>query len=175
MIMDHTNRGKWSQPSVPHKGWTCSGVEDLEEPSMTCEMCESVEIRYVHHMDHPDYPITLQVGCVCAEHTEEDYTAPRKRERFLRAIARRRGTWKRRRWRTSFDGTMSLNTEGYRLSLSPVAKNTQRGWMVTVEHRSSGWEQCGQRLFASPDEAKDVSLTALLWAKDRISNRPSAN
>src|SRR5947208_2472855 len=30
-----------------------------------CEMCEAHPIRYVHTMEHPDYPDTLDVGCVC--------------------------------------------------------------------------------------------------------------
>ncbi len=25
----HTSHGKWSRPGVPHRGWTCTGVEDL--------------------------------------------------------------------------------------------------------------------------------------------------
>jgi hypothetical protein len=44
-------RGKWSQPGVPHKGWVCVDIEDLGEPSLTCEMCESQNIRYVHYME----------------------------------------------------------------------------------------------------------------------------
>lgn len=39
----HTQRGKWSEATVPHKGWSCVGVDDLEEPSQVCEMCESVD------------------------------------------------------------------------------------------------------------------------------------
>jgi hypothetical protein len=32
--------GKWSQRGVPHKGWTCIGVEDLgREDRAICEMC----------------------------------------------------------------------------------------------------------------------------------------
>ena len=53
-------------------------------------MCESVEIRYVHYMQHPKYPDTLAVGCVCAEHMEEDYVRPRAREKQLRGLAGRR-------------------------------------------------------------------------------------
>jgi hypothetical protein len=26
-------RGKWSMPSVPHKGWHCVDIEDLGEPN----------------------------------------------------------------------------------------------------------------------------------------------
>lgn len=60
----HTNHGKWSDPGVPHKGWSCVGIEDLGEPSQTCEMCESIDIRCAHVMSHPDYPGELAVGCV---------------------------------------------------------------------------------------------------------------
>lgn len=77
----HTRRGKWSEAGVPKKGWTCVGVEDLEEPSQLCEMCDSAKIRYAHIMEHPDYPGSLQVGCVCAELMEEDYKRPREREK----------------------------------------------------------------------------------------------
>jgi len=73
----HTQRGKWSEATVPHKGWSCVGVDDLEEPSQVCEMCESVDIRYVHYMEHPDYPATLAVGCVCAEWADGQTDHPR--------------------------------------------------------------------------------------------------
>ncbi len=61
-------QGKWAEAGVPHKGWTCVGVHDLEQERQTCEMCEGQVIRYVHAMEHPEYPGTLSVGCVCAGH-----------------------------------------------------------------------------------------------------------
>ncbi len=83
MSSEHTNRGKWSQPDVPHKGWTCVGIEDLETPAFICEMCESVEIRYIHFMEHSNFSEILGVGCVCAEHMEGDYVRPREREQRI--------------------------------------------------------------------------------------------
>ncbi len=71
-------RGKWSIAGVPHKGWTCVDIEDLGEPSAECEMCESQSIRYVHHMQHPQYANVLAVGCVCAGHMEGDLAASRR-------------------------------------------------------------------------------------------------
>jgi hypothetical protein len=59
--------GKWSKSGIPHKGWGCVSVEDLDTSDAVCEMCEHQEIRYVHHMQHPDYPDVLGVGCVCAD------------------------------------------------------------------------------------------------------------
>lgn len=93
--------GKWAMPGVPHRGWVCESVEDLEEPDATCEMCEVMRIRYVHHMSHPDYPVELTVGCVCAGHMEEDSAAPVERERVLRNTATRRARWLSLRWRRS--------------------------------------------------------------------------
>jgi hypothetical protein len=40
--------GKWIEPGVPHKGWVCVAITDLEEVDAVCEMCEVQEIRYVH-------------------------------------------------------------------------------------------------------------------------------
>jgi hypothetical protein len=72
--------GKWSQAGVPHRGWTCIGVDDLEEPDHICEMCEHAEVRYVHVMTHPDYEGELLVGCICAGRMEEDYQRAKERE-----------------------------------------------------------------------------------------------
>jgi hypothetical protein len=44
--------GLWSEPNVPHKGWTCLEVEDLRVAEGTCEMCTREAIRYVHHMQN---------------------------------------------------------------------------------------------------------------------------
>ena len=68
--------GKWQQPGVPHKGWSCDAVIDLGDERMTCEMCESAEIRYVHRMSHPEYPSSFGVGFVCAENMAQAYQTP---------------------------------------------------------------------------------------------------
>lgn len=67
-------------PGVLHSGWHCVDIEDLGEPHAEREMCESQTIRYVHHMEHPDYPGSLAVGCVCAGHMEGSLAAVRDRE-----------------------------------------------------------------------------------------------
>jgi hypothetical protein len=85
-----SSTGKWAEAGVPHKGWEWLGlIDDLEEPSFVCEMCEVKIIRYVHHMVHPDYPDELEVGCVCAENMSQDYVNPAKRERALINRAKR--------------------------------------------------------------------------------------
>lgn len=164
----HTDRGKWSQPGAPHRGWVCVGIEDLEEPSQICEMCESVEIRYVHYMEHPNYSETLGVGCICAEHMEDDYVNPRRREKQLRSKSRRRQTWSKRQWRISAKGNPYLNTEGFNLTI--FRESDQRGqfWGLRVTHRETGASQLGRRRYTSEDEAKKAALDALIWAKDHL-------
>jgi hypothetical protein len=111
--------GRWSDAGVPHKGWTCVDVEDLGEPSDTCEMCESAVIRYVHHMEHPEYAGGLSVGCVCAERMSDDYVGPKQRERDLRGAAKRREHWLGRAWRQSAKGNSYINTDSLNVVVWP--------------------------------------------------------
>lgn len=164
---EHTSRGKWSQPGVPHRGWTCVGVEDLEEPSQLCEMCESVEIRYAHQMEHPDYPAVLSVGCVCAEHMEGDYVAPRQREKVVKQAGHRRLNWHKRTWRLSHSGNHYLNTDGFNLQIFPV-NHPSGSWQIAVVNRQSQHRQPGKKVYATLEEAKRAAFDALIWAKDRL-------
>jgi len=68
--------GKWSKPGVPHKGWTCTGFEDLGGSNEVCGMCEFQLIRYIHYMKHPEYPEVIAAGCVCAGQMEQDTGRP---------------------------------------------------------------------------------------------------
>ena len=163
MDTGHTHRGKWSEAGVPKRGWTCVDIDDLGEPSQLCEMCETTEIRYVHYMQHPQYEGTLGVGCVCAEHLEEDYVRPREREKRLRSLAGRRKSWARRVWKLSAKGNRYLNAEGYNL----VVIRVPPGWRVNVTNRATGAQQFGRKTFPTEDAAKAAALTALLWAKER--------
>jgi len=167
-MSDHTRHGKWSLPGVPHKGWSCVHVEDLGEPSDICGMCESAQVRFVHYMEHPAYPDTLGVGCVCAENMEGDYHAPRARERVLRQTARRRKTWTTRKWRLSAKGNFYLNTEGFNLVV--FQKQDARGpwWAFKVESRQTNRAQFSRRRYLTEVAAKNATFDALLWAKQHL-------
>jgi hypothetical protein len=131
-------------------------------------MCENVEIRYVHSMQHPDYPQILGVGCICAEHMEQDYVGPRVREKKLRSQAHRRRTWLKRRWSTSGRGNFFLNTEGFNLTVFKIDEGDRCLWAIKVTHRDSGRTQRGKRRYPSENAAKAAALDALLWAKERL-------
>jgi|SRR6516162_2113883 len=120
--------GKWSRAGVPHKGWECIDVEDLESDRATCEMCEVAEMRFVHTMKHPGYG-TLRVGCICAGNMEGDYVGAVAREA---AVKGRRG-WLDRRWRVSAKGNEFLNTrDGFNVVVYPLRDG---GWAARILDR----------------------------------------
>jgi hypothetical protein len=127
-------------------------------------MCESVDVRFVHLVQHPEYPDTLAVGCVCAEHMEEDYMRPRAREKRLRSAASRRRTWTTRQWRASEKGNPYLNTEGFNLTIFPYGAY----WTVSVRNRANGKSRIGVKAHENKDAAKAAALNALLWAKEHL-------
>lgn len=155
--------GKWSQSGVPHKGWTCVDIEDLGEPSAICEMCETQEIRYVHHMQHPAYPETLCCGCVCAGHMESDYEGAKRRERVLRNASVRRRKWLTRDWRLSRNGNPFLNADGYNVVVYQVGQ----GWGFRVSNRTTDASVTARHLLNSIDAAKLRAFDAVLWMKER--------
>ena len=145
--------GKWTQLGVPRKGWQFQSMEDLGEPSETCEMCETQTIRYVHYMTHPDYEGVLGVGCVCAEHMEENYTAPKERENQLRQRAPRLAKWMQRNWRLSKSGNQFYNHMGFNI----VLYLTMNGWAYRITNRETG-EARRKNGFPTQDRAKQSSF-----------------
>jgi hypothetical protein len=126
-------------------------------------MCETMSIRYVHHMVHAEHPDGLDVGCVCAEHMAEDYVNPRLREAKLRKRAQRLRTWRLREWLPSAAGNIFLKTEG----LVVVVYRLRDGWRVSVSDTASDITQAGAKVFPTIDAAKAGALDAVIWAKDR--------
>jgi hypothetical protein len=74
--MSHTMRGKWSEPGIPHKGWSCIEVFDAGDINQICGMCESQPIRFIHVVEHPDYVDRLDTGCICCENLTEISSTP---------------------------------------------------------------------------------------------------
>jgi hypothetical protein len=158
--------GKWAQPGVPHKGWVCVGIEDLEEPSEICAMCEVREIRFVHYMQHTGYPEVLGCGCICAERMEEDYVAPREREKSLRAAASRKHRWLDRAWRTSSNGNPYINASGYNVVIFPLSGRAG-AWGFRVTNRGTDDSIQSRKPYPSADAAKLTAFDAIVWMKQR--------
>ncbi len=159
-----TTHGKWSEPGVPHRGWECVGVDDLEEDLMTCEMCEFATIRYAHHMTHPDYPEGLAVGCICAENMQEGYAA-REAERPLRNRAAARERWLLRKWRESARGNSFLNTrDHFHVVVWPNVNQTWSGKVTDLDYQQ---EVASKRRYESEDAVKMAAFNAVQILKNR--------
>lgn len=144
-------RGKWSQKGVPHKGWSCTDVEDRGEPDMVCEMCESQSIRYVHYMEHPNYPQVLGVGCVCAGHLEEDLVRAAHRDSQMKSRSSKRSRWLwSRKWKVSKKGNDWIEDEGYRITIFPQGD----GWAASVVNDATNKKYFTTRPASTANQAK---------------------
>jgi len=156
--------GKWALPGVPHRGWTCVDMEDLGEPDEICEMCEVTEIRYVHLMEHDEYPDTLRCGCICASHMEGDYVGPRLREKQLKNRETRRKRWLSRTWSVSRSGNDYLKTDNFHIVVFPKLNGT---WGARVTDNWTGDSRSSKRIYHTEAEAKLSAFEAMLRMKER--------
>jgi hypothetical protein len=111
----------WRTPGFPHLGWTCVGLIDVreddepdDEPAYeTCDACFHYPIRFVHTLTHPEWPESIDTGCVCASKLTGDYEQPRERERALRKQSTSRRRWLARNWHTSAAGNSWLKVNAH--------------------------------------------------------------
>ena len=150
--------GRWNEPGIPHRGWICTGVEDLADVTSsdvfyeTCMMCGQEKIRYVHIMSHFDFDNELRVGCICAGKMSDDYAGAKDREKELRNKASRKLKWLSRRWRTSKKGNSYLNIDGNNIGIFP-----RNGvWYCRIN------DLFGNKGFRTENEAK-IQLFEMLW------------
>ena len=87
----------WNKLNIPHKGWQLLECVDTLEPIHQCDMCDKENIRYTHKMYHPELPEYLWVGCVCAGHMTDDYTA-KLAEKKTRNRTMHKNRWMRDGW-----------------------------------------------------------------------------
>lgn len=163
MVDVKPKKGKWSKKGIPHKGWVCFDVEDLNEPSKVCEMCESQKIRYVHYMEHDDFEDTLGVGCICAGHMEENYERAEAREKKLKTAARHRANWQKRGWKTSAKGNDYKNTDGFNIVI--FFKNNK--WSYVIKIIKTDESKFSPRKYATEGEAKLAAFDSINFLKSK--------
>lgn len=163
--------GLWDQEGVPHKGWTCVGIEDLEENRQTCAMCRSQPIRYVHIMEHPNYGETLDAGCECASKMEEDYASAKSRERTMKNAVSRKRNWIKRKWRTSYKGNSYLNVDGF--NIATYLKNNI--WGAKVTYKETDDTTFSRKPFKTEDEAKLAAFNQMILMKEKYKDETNSN
>jgi hypothetical protein len=154
----------WKIPGMPHKGWECTDVVDLNPDDLpsdeveygTCEVCGNHPIRFVHTIEHVCWPYDYRVGCICAGHLTADVDGARKREgelkrasarraRHVKRIATARAKWPDLGWRLSAKGNLWLKHRGVLIVVDESWRDKRFVFSVDGE-----WDR---REFASPREA----------------------
>ena len=88
-------------------------------------------------MENPDWPGTLEVGCICAAAMENDEFAAKERERELRNRASRRKTFMRREWNTARNGHPWIRAKGKMVFINP---RWTGGYSVYIPQQLGGGE-----------------------------------
>jgi hypothetical protein len=156
--------GKWLEPGVPHKGWRCVHIADMEDVNQTCQMCEVQPIRYVHFMEHDDYLAVLECGCVCAGNMEQDREGAKERETTFKARQARRKHWLIRRWHETYRGGEYIKTDGFHISVWPKGDGT---YGAKVECRYTGEKRYSRRRYETMEAAKLAAFDVMIHTIER--------
>lgn len=139
---------RWDNPGVPHKGWTCVGMEDLAELSNQnqveyecCEMCGKERIRFVHIMMNVN-GLTLRVGSNCAALMEEDYAASRQRDVEFKNRSQRRVNFLKQTWSTRSNGNLVLMYKG---GLITIIKSKFNSGYGVIHRKNIVWDYKGKK------------------------------
>ncbi len=121
----------WKRDDVPHSGWSCVGIEDLEAPVGICEMCGYQIIRYAHHMEHPGYR-GLICGCVCAGKMEGNIEEAKRREAEYKNMQARRISFFKRKWKHSQKGNDYLKIDDHVVIIYKL--KGENAWKYSVDN-----------------------------------------
>lgn len=161
-------RGKWSQEGVPHLGWACVDEFDAKEELgdlITCEMCETMEVRFVHVMANDRYPDHLQCGCVCAAHMPGQKKETEDRDGRMRSRARRRSTFHTRKgWKVSQKGAPHIEIDGFHLV---IGRKADGRFQVGAKGPSDAKHLWGAKRYATVEEAKTGCFDALEFLEEK--------
>lgn len=135
----------WNDPNVPKTGWFCVEISDLGMPAAVCGMCGKQTIRYVHHMNHPEYPRQIGAGCVCAGRMEGDIEGAKRREAELKSREARRKTFIHHSRKRSKNGNEYFKYNGEIVTI--IQDKFRRG------HYKAVWRGIFTQARPTPEEA----------------------
>jgi len=115
-------------------------------------------------MEHQNYPDILSVGCICAEHLEQDYVKPREREKRLKNSVRRRKSWPDRAWKVSAQGNSYIRTDGFNITVF----QRRSLWALVITNRETGKNQNSRKRYSTEEAAKAAGFDVLVWAKEHL-------
>jgi len=165
-------RGKWSQKDVPHLGWTCVDEYDAKEDGgdmIICQMCETMEVRFVHVMENERYPEQLHCGCICAAHMSSELKAAQDRDKRMRSRAKRRLHFhKRGGWKISVHGNPYIEVHGNQAVITRMADGRYRVCVRGMHDRKYRW---GKKHYATLADAQKGCFDALEYVEEKQAER----
>jgi hypothetical protein len=130
-------------------------------------MCERQQIRYVHVMEHAEFPQRIRAGCVCAGNMESDTVAAKEREHRAKSLEARRRRWVEKVWRVSRRGNPFLNVDRFNVALF----RKEGAWSGRIEDKTSGKTIFAKRRYADQNAAKLAAFDAVAVLKQRREKR----
>ena len=100
-----------------------------------CQMCEYQNIRYVHHMYHPETGKQLNCGCVCAGKLEGDINKARKREAAFKNKLQHKINFKKKKWKHSAKGHEYLKIKNHLIVIFHFRDSNK--WKFSIDNRFS--------------------------------------
>ncbi|WP_353065880.1 hypothetical protein [Arcanobacterium hippocoleae] len=149
---------------APLTGWYCTYLIDVAENSdntATCELCGCTKVRFIHLMNHKDYPRTFEVGCICAGLMEDDILAAKDRERLARNRHRRRTTFCNKGMQPTRTGNFKITHRAHTVFINHA--RTPGTWYVNM---------AGTRIFSWHGKPIRDLRTAQYAAFDLIDPKP---
>lgn len=152
--------GLLDNPDVPRDGWRCMEVADLWEKhtgrdDVTCEMCGTARIRFVHILEHDNFDEILGVCVDCSQRMTGDTVNPRKVEAEVRRKSEARDRWLAGHWYLSARDNLVINVSGVNMGVFPV--KFQNGmWSCRIG------EKFFKGMYPSAEQAK-YALFDELW------------
>lgn len=94
--------------NAPLENWRCVEVIDEETADFICELCDCQKVRFIHVMEHSDYPDYIQVGCICAGIMEGNLMAAKERDDAARRKSQRRSNFRKKKWTEKSENEWSV-------------------------------------------------------------------
>jgi hypothetical protein len=107
----------WNKDGVPHKGWNCRNVTDTGQATSKCEMCGNGTVRYVHYLEHDEFPDVIKVGSECSKKLAENYSIASWVEKRIKSHPSERAKWSSKAWKISRSGNPYLKYEDYLITI----------------------------------------------------------
>ena len=119
---------------------------------IVCQMCETMEVRFVHVMANERYPDQLACGCICAGHMSGELKTAEDRDKKMRSRARRRANFhKLKGWKLSIHGNLYIEVHGNQAVITSLPDGGFRICARGPHDRQYRW---GKKRFATLPDAK---------------------